>query len=841
MLAGLDAETAHAWDAMQTLYASDDCGSAHAQHAATLCRKGFEELVRTWTLERAGQLVRCTLLAPRGAAQVPRVWEQLSPFLYPMRGGVAARYSSSERRRIWRGFGHTVELVRQQFRGYRVVVNAIGSVLAHQGQGRGRHVAAVATAAAASSTALEHDFDAMFRALLINSSARAFTVLARVFFGEQFKAHARERRAAAATADKDTRVGGGGDGEEDEAESSEGSDDSDEEEEEEEEEAEQAPALARSPVEMGAALAELRWLAALEEAATQTLYEQIDQRVQRKCGGADFTDALGAALGGLESWLERVTFPWLEQVLPSTSVAFAAEDAHASPVLAQAQRRRRLSFHLHEAFCALRIGQLFSIIAHSTREDDDEGDDEEDEDVRACLDDLRRALDETQQHRLLVDSLRAALRSRLLKPDAKTRTIIDFYIAMIRVLRLLDPSGVILETVAEPVKQYLRQRSDTVRVVITSLTGEGGLASELRRGNALLDGDAGDSDDESGGPGAKWEPDPIEADPTKTSHSRRTSDILSMLVGIYGSQDLFVQEYRNILADSLLRMNGFDIEPFYNVIEQMKLRFGDDSLTNCEIMVQDVESSRRILKTILEKMPDRMLDAKIISKHFWPSAHPDDFALHPAMEERFKQFAKQYAVLKNPRRLDWQRGLGTVQLELELHGETREFDAVPPFQASAIMHFQGADDAAWTLPELAATLKAPEEVTRRKMGFWVNRGVLKEARDSAGAIVFTLTSQKAPRGEMNGGAMEEEESEMDASADNQMAAAKEVYLNYIKGMCTNMGALPLERIHNMLLMFCGGDEHPYEFDEGQLRTFLTDLVKEDVLECSSGEYSVKSE
>ena len=105
--------------------------------------------------------------------------------------------------------------------------------------------------------------------------------------------------------------------------------------------------------------------------------------------------------------------------------------------------------------------------------------------------------------------------------------------------------------------------------------------------------------------------------------------------------------------------------------------------------------------------------------------------------------------------------------------------------------------------------------------------------------MFTLTTQEASGGDLNGGAIEEEESEMGGSADNQAAAAKEVYLNYIKGMCTNMGALPLERIHNMLLMFCSGDEHPYEYDESQLRAFLNDLVKEDVLECSAGEYSVK--
>jgi len=57
-----------------------------------------------------------------------------------------------------------------------------------------------------------------------------------------------------------------------------------------------------------------------------------------------------------------------------------------------------------------------------------------------------------------------------------------------------------------------------------------------------------------------WMPDPIEADPTKTSKSRRSSDILSMLVQIYGSKELFVTEYRFILAEKLLKKRDYDTD-----------------------------------------------------------------------------------------------------------------------------------------------------------------------------------------------------------------------------------------------------------------------------------------
>lgn len=39
-------------------------------------------------------------------------------------------------------------------------------------------------------------------------------------------------------------------------------------------------------------------------------------------------------------------------------------------------------------------------------------------------------------------------------------------------LRLLDPSGVVLEQVCSPVRKYLKTREDTVRCIVASLTDD---------------------------------------------------------------------------------------------------------------------------------------------------------------------------------------------------------------------------------------------------------------------------------------------------------------------------------------------------------------------------------
>lgn len=59
-----------------------------------------------------------------------------------------------------------------------------------------------------------------------------------------------------------------------------------------------------------------------------------------------------------------------------------------------------------------------------------------------------------------------------------------------------------------------------------------------------------------------WEPDPIDADPSRSARSRRMHDIISMLVGIYGSKELFITEYRcNTQSSSCTTASCHSFEP----------------------------------------------------------------------------------------------------------------------------------------------------------------------------------------------------------------------------------------------------------------------------------------
>lgn len=79
-----------------------------------------------------------------------------------------------------------------------------------------------------------------------------------------------------------------------------------------------------------------------------------------------------------------------------------------------------------------------------------------------------------------------------------------------------------------------------------------------------------------------------------SSRKMRSADIISMVVDIYGSKELFMTEYRNLMADRLLAQLDFNSEKEIRNLELLKIRFGESLLHSCEVMLKDVTDSKRI-------------------------------------------------------------------------------------------------------------------------------------------------------------------------------------------------------------------------------------------------------
>ncbi|KAL7993365.1 putative cullin domain-containing protein [Plasmopara halstedii] len=383
-------------------------------------------------------------------------------------------------------------------------------------------------------------------------------------------------------------------------------------------------------------LLQLEWLHVVESALLRVLYSQIKRQVKTTCG--EVYDEL--FLADVEQWTCSDLMPWLKETLQTNDEVIFSK------------WKKIVSQHTLEEFGSLRIKQLFEII-------------KEFPDSIPALEDLRQCLERTQQHGELVQEFRRALQSRLLQPGANTSAILDIYVSAIKAFQLLDPKGVLLEGLSGPIKEYLRKRKDTVRCIVQSLTEEqsGDLFEELRRDNMRMIQHDDDSDDDEDISPDSWEPDPIDADPTKSSRSRSSDDILRILVNIYGSRELFVNEYRIMLADKLLQNLEFDTDRDVQTLELLKLRFGEDSLQQCEIMVRDVDDSKRLNRNALSAMenfaimkeastdnslahsttPSSYVDATIVSQQFWPPLQGEDFKLHSKSQRILTHLKKPIA------------------------------------------------------------------------------------------------------------------------------------------------------------------------------------------------------
>nr|XP_029118458.1 anaphase-promoting complex subunit 2 isoform X2 [Elaeis guineensis] len=520
----------------------------------------------------------------------------------------------------------------------------------------------------------------------------------------------------------------------------------------------------------------------------------------------------------------------------------------------------RLEYFAYETLQDLRIGKLFEIIVDYPES-------------YPAIQDLKQCLEYTGQHSKLVDSFISALRYRLLTAGASTYDILHQYVSTIKALRIIDPTGVFLEAVGEPIRDYLRGRKDTIKCIVTMLTdGPGGnpsgpgnagdsLLEELNRDaenqeSTDYDDDINSDDKQAWINAERWEPDPVEADPSKGSRNRRKIDVLGMMVNIIGSKDQLVNEYRVMLAEKLLNKSDYDIDSEIRTLELLKIHLGESSIQKCEIMLNDLIDSKRTNANIKASLPQPslcgakqgetdisldILDATIISSNFWPPIQAESLNIPASVDQLLCDYAKRFHEIKTPRKLLWKQNLGTVKLELQFEDRNMQF-TVTPVHAAIIMQFQ--EQTSWTSKNLAAATGIPVDTLNRRINFWISKGILAgSAGSDSNDHVFTIVDDMNTNGlihESSEGllAADEEGERSVASVEEQLRKEMTVYEKFIIGMLTNFGSMALDRIHNTLKMFCVA-EPSYDKSLQQLQSFLTGLITEEKLEMRDGLYFLK--
>ncbi|KAJ2496386.1 Anaphase-promoting complex subunit 2 [Coemansia sp. RSA 1972] len=464
---------------------------------------------------------------------------------------------------------------------------------------------------------------------------------------------------------------------------------------------------------------------------------------------------------------------------------------------------------LHTRFSAQREHELFGIIVDFPGSS-------------ATISDLRTCVERHRSMHSVATRLRKAVQQRLLHPGATTSDILAQYISCIRCLRLLDPSSTMLEIVARPIRSYLRMRDDTVACIIHDMVAEESeLFEDLANGSMRIDAEGKAYDEDCA---LEWTPLPVEAQSIYGTALRRDADVLALLVSIYDTQSVFVQEFESHVAKQLLAHNGFDAARELRQVEMMKLRFGSAALERCEVMLKDVADSKRVCQSLR----DPAYSALVVSRQFWEPVDADTFAVPPRMRALRGQFTRVFEALRPARSLEWRDAQSRIELQVEINGRTLDVSARPS-QAAALFAFQ--DTPQLSVSELAQSMECSEEFALSCVKFWQSHGVVRETSPRVFATTdHTSDEHVADTSDLDNDASDAEDSQAPSRSD-----ALHMHFNFIVGMLTNFGPLPLDRIHSMLAMFIPGDQTTVD----ELRAFLAQMVREDRLDMAGSTYKLK--
>jgi anaphase-promoting complex subunit 2 len=534
-----------------------------------------------------------------------------------------------------------------------------------------------------------------------------------------------------------------------------------------------------------------RWHLLFADTIKQAVLAAIDEHVRKECKG----DHEPGKLAVLQQWVDDCVSPLSRKALgfqprpdhtnkvsnsgSSNSSSSTNSSSSSSSIIgcnnssgSKSSLEEELCGAVCEAFSVARAEELFEMVADFP-------------DTYGAMRELRRAASAASSEARVAHIFRKAVCRRLLHSGASTTQILDMYVTMIRALRVVDPSDLLLNFLAVPVREYLLSRKETVRCIVESLTNgkDSDLHSELRRGGSLEYG--ADSDDEDGGPGQDWTPVRRSPDLPEFGSGARGIDVLALLVSLYGSTDVFVSEYRTLLAGKLLANLSYYSDHEVATLELLKIRFGEEPLHSCEVMLRDLEESRRtnftvhsdavklvnkcrkrakggegekkggeegeegeecdtVVAAAAGDSPEalaaaesaRCVDFIIVSDNYWPKLVQEEIKHHPDALALLREYESCYAELKKPRKLHPVNRLGRVQLELSFDdGCTRDF-SVNPVQATLIMHVAESGDSATCLRQqgergvrasaLAAAAQMEAYKVRRHMGLWVSRHVVTE-------------------------------------------------------------------------------------------------------------------
>ena len=401
------------------------------------------------------------------------------------------------------------------------------------------------------------------------------------------------------------------------------------------------------------------------------------------------------ALSALEDWAKSQLLPWLHSLLiPLPPCIFPSLTQHLA---------------------SLRISQIYDIILDFPVS-------------QPALNDLGTCI---RRDRDLIPVLEETLirefSTRAIAPCKPTEGILLLYINLSKTLKHLFTTIEVLEAAAEPLKKALRARPDTFQCIIQSISEDAELYQmlDIKQKNVKEMDEFSSEEDEAAA--AEWQPIPRNVVKSAISGLNKRSDLVSMLVNIYGSPEQFMDDYRIYLAQKLIDTRDFQANTELKDLEMLKKRFGEVNVHKCEVMLQDLANSKRI-NSFIHETPGVVLQCLVISSYFWPIEESDGhFKLPEQLQKVFDWYSQRYTVAKASRKLKFHEMMGKTTVTLEFENGSRTWTDVAPLHAAIISLFNDCPTRK-SADELASSLSISPGLLRKEIVIWESRGVLTKEK-----------------------------------------------------------------------------------------------------------------
>ena len=377
---------------------------------------------------------------------------------------------------------------------------------------------------------------------------------------------------------------------------------------------------------------------------------------------------------------------------------------------------------------------------------------------------------------VFISRIKEQLKKRLLYPGVSTRIIIEIFIRIIKIMRIIDSSNnYMLELLSQPIKEYLLNRKDTMQWIITAIINEEDVNMIEDMSKAYVkniqskDYDYLSSDDEP----ENWEPINLKGikynDKYISNDFKNTKiDIVSILVNVFGSPEKFMEQYKRMLIERKITDNNFEIEQEIKNLELLKLKFGENLLANCEIIIQHIKESKKINNKLFK---DPTFDCQIINSNYWPFIKSNHFDLSSLDENKdkekdkekeksendknnnsinlanqnekipydefltnfnnkLKNYQKLYSDSKFSRKIEFYTNLGYCHLTLSFSNGNFEF-VVSPLSYLIIQFFDEENKnnfKLFNIDYISNKLHSESLRVKQSLDFWLSKGVLKKIK-----------------------------------------------------------------------------------------------------------------